>query len=142
MVSNPRTLQQAILFFSDYSNCHRAVMEIRWPDGVVSCPHCGFTGHRDLTAAAIIATRTSGGPTATSTAVVPGAVTHRRAGRHLPGAGRSRRDPRRHTSSGRGSVGPPWPAPTSGESLAPQRGSMTTADLPANANRHGSRVLA
>jgi transposase-like protein len=37
----PETLQQAILFFSDYTNCHRAVMQIRWPDGVVRCPHCG-----------------------------------------------------------------------------------------------------
>jgi len=37
----PRTLQQAILFFSDYANCHKAVSEIRWPDGVVRCPHCG-----------------------------------------------------------------------------------------------------
>src|SRR5688572_31270535 len=37
----PTTLQQAILFFSDYRNCHKAVSEIRWPDGVVRCPHCG-----------------------------------------------------------------------------------------------------
>lgn len=37
----PATLQQAILFFSDYDNCHRAVSEIRWPDGVVRCPQCG-----------------------------------------------------------------------------------------------------
>src|SRR5687768_10557198 len=37
----PKTLQQAIGFFSDYANCHRAVSEIRWPDGVVRCPHCG-----------------------------------------------------------------------------------------------------
>ena len=37
----PKTLQQAIVFFSDYANCHRAVSEIRWPDGVVRCPHCG-----------------------------------------------------------------------------------------------------
>jgi transposase-like protein len=40
-MATPKTLQQAILFFSDYANCHRAVMEIRWPDGVVRCPHCG-----------------------------------------------------------------------------------------------------
>jgi transposase-like protein len=40
-MATPKTLQQAILFFSDYENCHRAVMEIRWPDGVVRCPHCG-----------------------------------------------------------------------------------------------------
>jgi transposase-like protein len=39
--TEPRTLQEAILFFSDYANCHGAVMEIRWPDGVVRCPHCG-----------------------------------------------------------------------------------------------------
>ena len=37
----PRTLREAILFFANYENCHRAVMEIRWPDGVVRCPHCG-----------------------------------------------------------------------------------------------------
>jgi transposase-like protein len=37
----PKTLQQAILFFSDYENCRRAVEEIRWPDGTVACPTCG-----------------------------------------------------------------------------------------------------
>lgn len=36
-----KTLQQAILFFGDYENCHKTVVEIRWPDGVVRCPHCG-----------------------------------------------------------------------------------------------------
>lgn len=43
MVSNaqPKTLQQAILFFSDYANCHNAVLAIRWPNGVVKCPRCG-----------------------------------------------------------------------------------------------------
>src|SRR5256885_7260963 len=39
--AEPRTLQQAILFFADYDNCHRAVSEIRWPDGLVKCPTCG-----------------------------------------------------------------------------------------------------
>jgi transposase-like protein len=37
----PKSLQQAILFFADYENCHKAVMAIRWPDGVVRCPTCG-----------------------------------------------------------------------------------------------------
>jgi transposase-like protein len=37
----PRTLQQAILHFSEYANCHKAVMAVRWPDGVVKCPRCG-----------------------------------------------------------------------------------------------------
>ena len=39
--NEPKTLQQAILFFANYDNCHRAVSEIRWPDGVVHCPICG-----------------------------------------------------------------------------------------------------
>ena len=39
--SGPETLQQAILFFSDYENCKRAVEAIRWTDGVVKCPTCG-----------------------------------------------------------------------------------------------------
>jgi len=37
----PRTLQQAILFFSEYANCHKAVMAVRWPDGAAKCPRCG-----------------------------------------------------------------------------------------------------
>ena len=40
-MATPKTLRDAILFFANYENCHRAVMEIRWPDGVVKCPHCG-----------------------------------------------------------------------------------------------------
>jgi transposase-like protein len=49
----PRTLQQAILFFADYDNCHRAVSAIRWPDGVVHCPHCGSTNVKYLTVARV-----------------------------------------------------------------------------------------
>jgi transposase-like protein len=37
----PRTLQEAILYFDDYANCHAAVLAVRWPDGVVKCPRCG-----------------------------------------------------------------------------------------------------
>lgn len=37
----PRTLQQAIVYFSDYANCHGAMLAVRWPDGVVKCPRCG-----------------------------------------------------------------------------------------------------
>jgi transposase-like protein len=37
----PQTLREAILFFADYENCKRAVMAIRWPDGIVRCPKCG-----------------------------------------------------------------------------------------------------
>src|SRR5438477_4604566 len=37
----PKTLREAILFFAEYENCHKAVTAIRWPDGVVKCPTCG-----------------------------------------------------------------------------------------------------
>jgi transposase-like protein len=40
-VAAPRTLQEAIVFFSNYENCRKAVEAIRWPDGVVTCPTCG-----------------------------------------------------------------------------------------------------
>ena len=36
-----KTLQQAIIHFSDFENCKRVMMKLRWPDGVVKCPHCG-----------------------------------------------------------------------------------------------------
>jgi transposase-like protein len=39
--NSPKTLQQAILFFSDYENCHKTVLAMRWPDGMVRCPTCG-----------------------------------------------------------------------------------------------------
>src|SRR5690348_9240015 len=37
----PTTLQQAVVYYSDYENCHRFMMELRWPDGKVKCPRCG-----------------------------------------------------------------------------------------------------
>jgi transposase-like protein len=37
----PTTLQEAILHFADYQNCHAAVVAVRWPDGTVKCPRCG-----------------------------------------------------------------------------------------------------
>jgi hypothetical protein len=58
---------------------------------------------------------------ATGSDALPVAITHHRAGRHLPGAAPSRRDPRRRPRHGTppGSLGQPRPAPPpSGESLA------------------------
>src|SRR5882724_11228078 len=40
MVSSPKTLQQAIQFFSDYDNCRNFLASVRWLDGVVRCPYC------------------------------------------------------------------------------------------------------
>lgn len=40
-MESPRTLQEAIIYFADYENCKAFMVELRWPDGVVRCPHCG-----------------------------------------------------------------------------------------------------
>jgi transposase-like protein len=37
----PETLQQAIIYFSDFENCRQFMLRLRWPDGKVSCPRCG-----------------------------------------------------------------------------------------------------
>ncbi|AVT40573.1 RNA-guided endonuclease TnpB family protein [Plantactinospora sp. BB1] len=101
------------------STCPSCLRRVSKPRGrVFACAHCRHLGHRDLIAAAIIATRTpGGGPTAPRPAVPGGAVTHRRVGRHLPGAGRSRRDPRRCGGAGRLASGGPPCQPAGSRSL-------------------------
>ncbi|MGB8770952.1 MAG: IS1595 family transposase [Candidatus Korobacteraceae bacterium] len=39
-MKSSKTLQQAIQFFSDPENCREFMISVRWPDGVVRCPHC------------------------------------------------------------------------------------------------------
>jgi len=36
----PQTLQQAIQFFADPENCRQFMVDLRWPDGKVTCPNC------------------------------------------------------------------------------------------------------
>ena len=40
MATEPKTLQQAILYFSNPDNCREYLIARRWPDGV-TCPRCG-----------------------------------------------------------------------------------------------------
>src|SRR5580658_9189979 len=40
-MKTPKTLQEAIQFFTDYENCRRFMISLRWPDGRVLCPRCG-----------------------------------------------------------------------------------------------------
>ncbi|WP_329263066.1 transposase [Actinoallomurus sp. NBC_01490] len=100
--------------------CHQRVPKPKSRN--FTCIRCGFNGHRDLVGGANIARHGPGGTITTN--MFPVVITHRRAGRHLPGAGPSRRDPRRSPHHGT-AYGVPWPAvarPTrSGESLAPAR---------------------
>jgi transposase-like protein len=37
----PKTLQQAIQYFSDEKNCREFMIGMRWLDSKVRCPHCG-----------------------------------------------------------------------------------------------------
>src|ERR1700722_14282470 len=39
--STPKTLLQAIQYFSVFQNCHDFIVQIRWPAGQVCCPSCG-----------------------------------------------------------------------------------------------------
>ena len=39
--TQPKTLQEAILYFANYDNCHKAMIALRWPGGTVACPTCG-----------------------------------------------------------------------------------------------------
>jgi transposase-like protein len=41
MKSEPKSLQEAILYFSDPNNCIDYLAIRRWPDGRVTCPGCG-----------------------------------------------------------------------------------------------------
>lgn len=40
-MDSPKTLQEAILHFSNPDNCIAYMVAMRWPDGVVVCPSCG-----------------------------------------------------------------------------------------------------
>jgi transposase-like protein len=42
-METPKTLLEAITFFSNYENCRQFMIAIRWADGVVRCPYCDAT---------------------------------------------------------------------------------------------------
>jgi transposase-like protein len=39
-METPKTLQQTIQFFSDYENCRKFMVFVRWHDEIVRCPRC------------------------------------------------------------------------------------------------------
>ncbi len=40
-METPKTLQQAVVYFSKPENCQNFMIAMRWPDGQVVCPRCG-----------------------------------------------------------------------------------------------------
>ncbi|HEY1498468.1 MAG TPA: IS1595 family transposase [Acidobacteriaceae bacterium] len=41
----PKTLQEAIIYFSDADRCFQYALNLRWPGGVVTCPRCNSDRH-------------------------------------------------------------------------------------------------
>src|SRR5436190_19708311 len=41
MEAEATTLRDAILYFSDFDNCRNLIVQLRWPNGVVTCRRCG-----------------------------------------------------------------------------------------------------
>jgi len=42
-IATPKTLVQAVSYFSDLETAHRFFVNVRWPEGVI-CPHCESAG--------------------------------------------------------------------------------------------------
>jgi IS605 OrfB family transposase len=83
------------------STCPRCENKVPKPRGRnFLCPHCALGAHRDLVGAINIASRSPRGGINVDPERL--AITHRRAGRHLPG--RTRRDPRRVAMERRGQL--------------------------------------
>src|ERR1017187_1675349 len=40
-MDSPKTLLEAIQYFSDAENCRKFMVAVRWSDGIVRCPRCG-----------------------------------------------------------------------------------------------------
>src|SRR5947209_2820658 len=47
-MDTPKTLQEAIELFADPDRCHAYMVQMRWPDGVVTCPICNQPNPRYL----------------------------------------------------------------------------------------------
>jgi len=44
-METPNTLQEAIIYFSDPDRAFQCALNLRWPNGLVSCPRCGSERH-------------------------------------------------------------------------------------------------
>ncbi len=40
-MNEPKSLQEAIVYFADFENCQKFIIDLRWSDAKVRCPYCG-----------------------------------------------------------------------------------------------------
>jgi putative transposase len=130
------------------STCPACARRVPKPAGrVFSCPHCGQGGHRDLVAAVNIAVRGTRGGGRVSPVPAGAGVTHRRAGKHLPGVHPARRDPRRRPSSRPMRVGhlagtgPPRTSPGTREVARPTARNMQAPETTVNRLTSGCTIV-
>ncbi|MDQ2945169.1 MAG: IS1595 family transposase [Acidobacteriota bacterium] len=36
-----KTLREAVVHFANFENCKKVMVQLRWPNGKITCPHCG-----------------------------------------------------------------------------------------------------
>lgn len=46
MSDTPKTLMEAVRYYSCRDVCHTEMVKAKWPDGKIVCPHCGAKGDR------------------------------------------------------------------------------------------------
>ena len=39
-MDTPKTLLEAVKYFAHFEHCRAFMMDLRWPDGKVTCPRC------------------------------------------------------------------------------------------------------
>ena len=44
-IKQPQTLQEAMVYYSDPQQAFEAAVNLRWPDGNVTCPRCNTAKH-------------------------------------------------------------------------------------------------
>jgi len=124
---------------STSSTCPACAVRVAKPRGRrFCCPHCALVAHRDLVGATNIAAKHPGRG---ERVFIPETITHRRGGRHLPGAGRSRRDPRRTRFNTDRARRESWPATARPEPSSGSRSIATTVveDPSTRAHKRGQR---
>lgn len=56
----PKTLIDAVRYFSDANVCHEYMLKLKWPDGRIVCPKCGSDNVGNITTRRLLQCRAKG----------------------------------------------------------------------------------